>query len=377
MDLSLSVEQNMLQDSVRKFVRDNYAFEQRQQIVSTELGYDLKNWAMFNELGWFMIPFSEEDGGLGGSSIEIMLLMEEFGKGLVVEPYFSTVVLAGGLLKNAASPEHKNAWLTPIIADGKRATFAYAEPQGRFNLADVSTSAKQNADGWVVNGHKSVVLNAPSADFILFSARTSGSQTDADGISLFVVAASASGLEMRDYPTMDGFKAAEVYFNNLQVGSDAVIGELGMALPLISSTIDEATVALCAEAVGCMEILYKDTVTFSKQRKQFGVPIGSFQVLQHRMVDMFVEYEQSKSLLYMAAMSLAGDDDVKSRMKAVSALKVQIGKAGKFIGQGAVQIHGGMGMTDELNIGHYFKRLTAIEVLFGDSDYHLERFGQL
>ncbi len=376
MDFSFSEEQTMLADSVQRFVQNDYDFETRRKIVASDEGFSRDNWKTFAELGWLGIPFAEADGGYGGNAVDTMILMEQFGRALVVEPYLATVVLAGRLLAAAGSAEQKRRYLAPIIAGTAQAAFAYAEPRGRFNLADLTTSARGDGDGWLLSGHKAVVLNGPAADFLIVSARTSGQPRDADGISLFVVEADADGLRRRDYPTVDGFRASEVYLEDVRVPAGALLGTPGAALTVIEEVIDGGILAVGSEAVGCMEVLYKDTVEYSKQRVQFGQPIGKFQVLQHRMVDMFMEYEQSKSLMYMAAMRLAEGHDAQAR-KAVSAFKVQVGKSGRFVGQNAVQIHGGMGMTDELHIGHYFKRVTMIDTLFGNVDFHLKRFGSI
>ncbi len=374
MDFSLSDEQSLLKDSVERFIQNDYDFDKRRKVMAEEDGFSRKNWQQFAELGWLAIPFSEEDGGFGGGAIELMLIMEQIGRGLVVEPYLPTVVLAGGFLRRAGSSAQKEQYLASIIDGSKLGAFAFAEPQGRFNLADLTTTAKAEGEGFTLNGHKCVVLNGPSADFFVVSARTAGDQRDAKGISLFLVDADAKGLSRRDYPTVDGLRGSEVMLENVKVGKDALIGDKDAALPLIEAVIDDATLAVGCEAVGGMEVLYKATVEYSKQRVQFGQPIGKFQVLQHRMVDMFMEYEQSKSLMYMAAMRLdEGYNDAAKR--AVSGFKVQVGKSGRFVGQQAVQLHGGMGMTEELSVGHYFKRLTMIDTLFGNVDFHLKRYG--
>jgi len=376
MDFSLSDEQSMLKDSIERFVQNDYDFDKRRKVVALEEGFSRDNWKQFAELGWLAVPFSEEVGGFGSGAVELMLVMEQIGRGLVVEPYLPSVVLAGGLLKHAGSAAQKETYLAGIIDGSKLGAFAFAEPQSRFNLADVAVTAKQDGDGWVLDGHKSVVLGAPSADFLVVSARTGGEQRDAEGITLFLVDADTAGLSRRDYPTVDALRASEVKLEGVKVGADAVLGDVGKALPVIEQVVDEATLAVGCEAVGGMEVLYKTTVEYSKQRVQFGQPIGKFQVLQHRMVDMFMEYEQSKSLMYMAAMRMDEGYGPEAK-KAVSAFKVQVGKSGRFVGQQAVQLHGGMGMTEELSVGHYFKRLTMIDTLFGNVDHHLKRYGGL
>ena len=376
MDFSLSDEQSMLKDSIEKFVQNDYDFDTRRKIMANDEGFSRELWSQMAELGWLAVPFAEEDGGFGGGAIELMLVMEQIGRGLIVEPYMATVVLAGGFLKRAGSAEQKEKYLSGVIDGSKLGAFAFAEPQGRFNLADIVTTATADGDGYVLNGHKAVVLNGPSSDFLVVSARTSGEQRDEEGVSVFVLDADAAGVSRRDYPTVDGLRAAEITFENVRVGADALIGEAGKALPLIQEVIDEATLAVGCEAVGNMEVAYKSTVDYSKQRVQFGQPIGKFQVLQHRMVDMFMEYEQAKSLMYMAAMRMDEGYGAVAQ-KAVSAFKVQVGKSGRYVGQQAVQVHGGMGMTEELHIGHYFKRLTMIDTLFGNVDFHLRRYGSI
>ncbi len=376
MDFSFSEEQTLLQDSVERFIQNDYGFEARQKNVKDEQGFSTGNWNTFAELGWLGVPFSEADGGFGGSAIESMLMMEQFGKGLVVEPFLPTVVLAGGALKIGGSAAQKEKYLAGIIDGSLQGALAYAEPQGRFNLADLTTTAAKQGDGYVLNGYKAVVLNGPAADILVVSARTSGDQRDLHGVSLFLVPADAQGVTRRDYPTVDALRASEITLENVKVGAEALVGDEGNGLPIIEQVVDEGILAIGAEAVGCMEVLYKDTVEYCKTREQFGQPIGKFQVLQHRMVDMFMEHEQSKSLMYMAAMRLDEGYAAEAK-KAVSAFKVQVGKSGRFVGQNAVQLHGGMGMTEELRVGHYFKRLTTIDTLFGNVDFHLKRFGAL
>jgi alkylation response protein AidB-like acyl-CoA dehydrogenase len=285
------------------------------------------------------------------------------------------VVIGGGFLKYAGSEAQKNEWLNKIASGETMMAFAFAEPKGRYNLADLTTTAKKQGSGYVLNGQKAVVIGAPWADQLIVTARTSGGQRDKNGISVFVVDKKAKGVSTRDYPTVDGLRASEVTFENVELGASSLIGPADTALPLIERVVDEAIAATCAEATGCMKVLVDTTVAYSKQRKQFGVPIGKFQVLQHRMVDMFVNYEQSVSITLMVTLKLAESET--ERAKAASAAKVTIGKAGRFVGQQSVQIHGGMGMTDELNVGHYFKRLTMIDALFGSTDHHLKRFASL
>jgi alkylation response protein AidB-like acyl-CoA dehydrogenase len=376
MDFSFSEEQTLLQNSVQRFIQNDYTFEQRQKLLKSDEGFSRENWASFAELGWLGLPFSEEAGGFGGGPIETMILMEEFGKGLVVEPYLSTVLLAGKLIEQGGNAAQIESLLAEIIAGESLGAFAFVEPQARFNLANITTRAEKGINGFVVNGFKGVVLGGPSADFFIVPARTAGDQSDTDGISLFVINADAEGLSRRDYPTIDGLRASELTLEDILVTDSDLIGGEGKGYKLIEQVIDSAIIAVGAEAAGAMEVLYKTTVEYCKTREQFGQPIGKFQVLQHRMVDMFVEHEQTKSLVYMAAMRLDEDYGELAR-KAISGLKVQVGKGGRFVGQSAIQLHGGMGMTDELNVGHYFKRLTTIDTLFGNVDYHLRKYSQV
>jgi len=302
-------------------------------------------------------------------------VMEEFGKALVVEPYVSTVVIGGGVLKHGGDEAQKTEWLAKIAGGETMMAFAFAEPKGRYNLADLTTTAKKQGSAYVLNGQKAVVIGAPWADQLIVTARTAGGQRDRKGVSVFIVDKNAKGVSCRNYPTVDGLRASEITFENVEVPAANLIGQADNGLPLVERVVDEAIAATCAEATGCMKVLVDTTVAYSKQRKQFGVPIGKFQVLQHRMVDMFVNYEQSVSITLMVTLKL-GESDAE-RGKAASAAKVTIGKAGRFVGQQSVQIHGGMGMTDELNVGHYFKRLTMIDALFGSTDHHLKRYASV
>ncbi len=376
MDLSLNDDQKMLKDSVERFVREQYPFETRRKLAASAEGWSKDNWAKFAELGWLGIPFAEDDGGLGWGMVELSVVMEAFGTGLVLEPYLATVVLGGGIVARAGSAAQKQAILPALIEGRLQLATAFFEAQARYNLADVKTTARKQGDGWVISGQKGVVFNGPAADRIIVSARTSGGQRDQAGISLFLVDAKAKGVSRRDYPTQDAFRASEIAFDNVQVGADALLGKEGDGFAVLEEAIDCATVAVCAEAVGCMDALNAATHEYLKTRKQFGVPIGKFQVLQHRMVDMFTAAQEARSLVLMATLKI-DDPDPAVRRKAASACKVQIGKSGKIVGQGAVQLHGGMGVTDELNVSHYFKRLTMIDSIFGNQQHHLTRYGLL
>ena len=372
MDFSFTEEQTLLRNMVQSFVSDNYDFDTRMKIVRSEDGMDRAIWQQFAELGLLAAPFSEEMGGLDGGPVETMVIMEELGRGLVVEPYLPTIVLCGGILNRHGSAAQKESHLPGIIAGENIWALAFNEPQGRFNLADIVTSARAEGDGYVLNGAKAVVLGGPWADKLIVSARISGNQRDRDGVGLFIVDKSADGVSTQDYPTVDGGRASEVVLENVTVSGDAIIGDAGSGLDILEEGVDYGIAAICAEAIGHMKMLNDATVEYCRTRKQFGVPIGSFQVLQHRMVDMFMEYEQSVSMTYMVNMKL--DEDAAARAKAAAGAKVQIGKSGRFVGQQAVQLHGGMGMTEELNVGHFFKRLTMIDTQFGNVDHHLKRF---
>ena len=375
MDFNFNEEQTLIQGQVAQFIQRDYEWEKRQNLISSELGFSEKNWKIFAELGWLGISLSEESGGFGGTALESMIIMEEFGKGLVVEPFLETIILCSGLIDSCGTDEQKGEILGQVVAGNMHLALGFTEPQSRFNLADVTTEAKLKDGNYVVSGFKSVVMNGPNANKFIISTRTSGKQTDQDGISLLVVDANQDGVSLRNYPTVDDRRASELSLENVIVPASCLLGSENQGFKLLEDAIDNATLGICAEAVGAMEVLYKTTVEYTKTREQFGQPIGKFQVLQHRMVDMFMEYEQSKSLLYMATIkNVEGSPDAK---KSISGLKYQVGKAAKFIGQQAVQLHGGMGVTNELNVGHFFKRLTTIISIFGNTDYHLKRYSQL
>ena len=375
MDFSFTEEQTLLRNSVQKFIQGSYDFDTRRKVSKSDSGWRKEVYGQIAEMGLLGVAVPEDFGGLGGSAVDNMIIAEEFGRGLVIEPWLNNAVIASGFLTAAGSKAQKEELLPAIAAGETIFAFAYAEPQGRYNLADLTTTAKKAGDGYTLNGHKAVVLGAPFADKLIVTARTSGGQRDADGVTVFIVDKSAKGVSTRDYPTVDGNRASEVMLENVSGGADAVIGEVGGGLKTVELVTDQAIAALAAESTGAMKVLNDTTIEYAKTRKQFGTPIGKFQVLQHRMVDMFMNYEQSVSIAYMVTLKL--DEAEAERKKAASAAKVQIGKAGRFIGQSAVQIHGGMGMTDELNVGHYFKRLTMIDTLFGNVDHHLKRYASL
>jgi len=375
MDFNFNEEQSLIQGQVSQFIQRDYDWEKRQELSNSERGFSDENWKQFAELGWLGISISEEAGGFGGSSLDTMIIMEEFGKGLVVEPFLETIVLSASILDDAGSKQQKDEILNKVIEGNLQLATAFSEPQSRFNLEDIVTTATKQDDSYLINGFKSVVMNGPAADSFIISVRTSGSQSDKEGITLFLLDSKQNGVSKRDYATVDGRKACELTLEDVSVSSASIIGKEGGGLDLLQNAINRAILAVSAEAVGAMEVLYKTTVEYTKTREQFGQAIGKFQVLQHRMVDMFMEYEQAKSLLYMA--TIKHSEGAKDADKAIAGLKYHIGKAGKFIGQQSVQLHGGMGVTEELNVGHYFKRLTTIGTIFGNSDYHLVKYSKL
>ena len=375
MNFDFTEEQIMLRDSVERYMREDYDFDTRRSVAESELGMSKENWKTFAELGWLSIPFAEEHGGFGGDAVDTMLVMEEFGKGLLVEPYLATVVMFGGALQKSGNKSAQAALIPKIIDGSCLGALAYLERQSRFELADVLTSAKSDGDGYVLNGDKVVVLNGANADQLIVSARTSGEQSDESGITLFLLAADTAGVERIDYRMMDGQRVANITLKDVHVSADAVLGEVDGGLAILNAVAMDANLALAAEALGIMGQLNTKTLEYTKTREQFGVAIGSFQVLQHRMVDTFMDYEQSKSMLYRAVCALTnGEEDATT---AVHALKVLIDRAGTRVYSEAIQIHGGMGLTDELDIGHYAKRLMMILTTFGNGDYHQAKFNAI
>jgi alkylation response protein AidB-like acyl-CoA dehydrogenase len=374
MNFDYSDEQNMLRDSIAKWAAGQYDFDKRRAALASEDAWK-SNWQTFAELGLLAAPLPEDFGGLGGGPLDVSIIAEEFGKALVVEPFVPTAVLGAGAVKYAGSQAQKEEHLNKIAAGECIVSFAQAEPKSRWALNDVSTTAKKDGAGYVLNGHKAVAFGAPQACHLLVSARTAGSQRDAKGVSLFLIPKSLKGVSTRDYPTMDGTRAAEVYLENVAVGAEHLLGPADGALPLIERIVDEANAAYCAEAVGCMRMMAQLTQEYAKTRKQFGRPIAEFQVLQHRMVDMFMAAEESYSIALRATLKLGEGDE--ERAKAVSAAKVSVGRHARFVGQAAVQIHGGMGVTDEMRVGHYFKRVTMLDATFGNVDHHLKRYTTL
>ena len=370
MDFDLSDDQRLLKDSVDRLIADRYAFESRRKIMAEPGGWSRDMWAQFAELGLLGLPFPEAQGGFGGGPVETMLVMEAFGRGLVLEPFLPTVILGGGLIQAAGSPEQQKA-LLPQIAQGKKTyAFAQVERSSRYNLADVQTTAKKDGDSWVINGEKSVVIAGDTADTLIVTARTGGGRFDRGGVGLFLVNAKAQGVTIQGYPTQDGTHAAEIRLDNVR--AEGVLGDPAGGLAAAEQVLDQAIAAICAEAVGLMHEMHVTTVDYMKTRKQFGRAIGEFQVLQHRSVDMFVALEQARSMAIFATFA-ASETDAAIRSRNISAAKVQINNSGKHIGQECVQLHGGIAMTMEYKAGHYFKRLAILGVLLGDVDHHLRR----
>jgi pimeloyl-CoA dehydrogenase small subunit len=372
MDFDLSEEQRLLKESVDGLLTDSYDFDARKKYMKEKGGWSKAVWGKLAEQGLLGLPFAEADGGFGAGGVETMIVMEALGKALVLEPYLATVVIGGGFLRHGGSDAQKAAHVPGIIDGSKTFAFAQLEKNSRYDLHDVATSAKKKGNAYVIDGEKFVVLNGENADTLIVTARTKGERRDRSGVGVFLVPANAKGVTKKSYPTQDGLHAADITFTGVEVGADAAIGNPEDGLALIERVVDDARTALCAEAVGLMDVSLEATVEYIKTRKQFGVAIGTFQSLQHRASDMFVAVEQARSMSMFATMA-SEFDDAKERAKAIAAAKVQIGKSAKFVGQQSIQLHGGIGMTMEAKIGHYFKRLTMIENTFGDTDYHLRR----
>jgi alkylation response protein AidB-like acyl-CoA dehydrogenase len=374
MDIQWTEDQELLRSSVQRFLKDQYSFDARRKIVATDEGWSRKHWDGFAELGLCAAPFREESGGLGGGPLATLIIMREFGRHLVVEPFFETVVLAGGLIEAAGSQAQRDQFLSAIMAGLSTWALAWTEMKGRYDLGSVATTAKRQGDHYVLTGAKTAVIAAPWADWLIVSARTSGDKRERDGVSLFIVDPHSPNLDLRSFKTIDGRRAAEIALNGVQAPADHLLGNEGDGVAILEACRDRAIAALCAEALGVMGESNSVTLEYAKTRKQFGVPLGSFQVLQHRMVDMFMALEEATSLTQYLHLSLASREPEVSRI--ASAAKTKVGYAAKFIAEQAVQLHGGMGMTDELNVGHYFKRITAINVQFGDPSYHLTRYAR-
>jgi len=372
MDFDLSDDQRILQESLAKLLKDKYGFDQRKAYIKSETGWSREVWQAYAELGILAMPFAEEDGGLGYGAVETMLVMEQMGRALTLEPFLSTVVLGGGFLRHGATDAQRKALVPQIAAGRLLMAFAHTEKQSRFDLHDVATSARRDGEGWVIEGRKGVVVHGDSADQLVVTARISGARRDREGIGVFLVPADAPGVTRRGFRTSDGQRAADITFDAVRIGAEA---ELKGGLALAERVVDEAIAALAAEAVGCMEAAKDLTVDYLKTRKQFGRPIGSFQALQHRAAEMLVCVEQARSMAMLAAM-MASEPDAAERRRHMRAVKIEVGRNARFVGQQAIQLHGGIGMTMEYAAGHYLKRLTVIENMFGDMDYHLAALGE-
>jgi alkylation response protein AidB-like acyl-CoA dehydrogenase len=371
MDFRYSEEQLALQDTLQRFISRDYDFERRRALARSPLGFSAEAWERYAELGLLALPFPEEFGGLGGSGVDVMAVMEQVGQGLLLEPYLSTVVLCGGLIRDAASEPIKRSILPQIAAGKLQMALAVYEASGRYDLAHVACTAVEAGGGWTLSGRKAVVIDAPSADYFLVSARSAGRVSDTEGVSLFLVPRDAPGVTTLPYPTQSGGRAADLELTN--VSPKAVIAIPGRALGIIERAVDSAIAALCAEALGIVMALNQATLNYLKTRKQFGVPIGAFQALQHRMAEMIIAAEQARSMAIIAAVHV-DVDDVAKRRRAISGAKAYVGQAARFVGQQAVQLHGAMGMVDDVIVSHYFKRLTMIDMSLGDADFHLARF---
>lgn len=375
MNFDYTEEQRALQDSLQRFIEKEYSFEKRRALIRSGDSFNREVWAHFAELGLLALTIPEDCGGIGGNAVDTMLVMECLGKGLVLEPYLACVVLANTLVSTAGTPQQKQS-LLPLAAEGRLLlAAALCEPEARYALDRITTTAEATADGWRISGKKALVLGGPSADKFIVSARTGGETNAAEGISLLLVENGTPGLDVRAYRTHDGTHAADITLRSVEVGHAALLGTVGKALPCIELAVVQALAALCAEAVGIMTALNDATLDYMKTRKQFGQPIGRFQALQHRMVDMVVATEQARSMTILAAVK-AGASDPTERLKYMSGAKTYVGMAARTVGQTAVQLHGGMGVVDELIVSHYFKRLTMIMATLGDTDFHLDRFSR-
>ncbi|MBR2118947.1 MAG: acyl-CoA dehydrogenase family protein [Afipia sp.] len=374
MDIQFTEEQELLRSSIQRLLRDQYDFDTRRKIVATEEGWSKKHWSAFAELGLLAAPFAETSGGLGGGPLATMIIMQEFGRHLVVEPFFETVVLAGGLIEDVGTDTQREEFLPPIMAGEAVWALAWTEGRSRYDLNNVATTAKRSGDNYILNGAKAAVIGAPWADKLIVSARTLGGPRDNAGVSLFIVDRQSAGLHLQSFKTIDWRRAAEITLKDVSVPAGRLLGVEGKGVTALEACRDRAIAALCAEATGAMAELNTATLEYSKTRKQFGAALGTFQVLQHRMVDMFIALEEATSLTQHLNLTVADRDPQGSKL--ASGAKSKIGEAARFVGEQAIQLHGGMGMSDELNVGHYFKRIAAINIQFGDPTYHLLRYAR-
>jgi pimeloyl-CoA dehydrogenase small subunit len=370
MDFDLSEDQRLLKEAVDRVLSERYGFEQRRAYASEAEGWSRAMWRQYAELGLLGLPFEERYGGFGGGPVEMMIVMEAFGRSLLLEPYLATVVLCGACLRFAGQASHHLSMIPRIVDGSLLLAFAHSEEQSRYDLVDVAVAARPEGAGWVIDGEKIAVLHGDCADKLIVSARVAGERRDPEGIGLFLIDSNAKGVTRVGYPTQDGLRAANIRLSGVRAGARDVIGELGSGLPIIERAVEGAIAALCAEAVGAMAAMHEITVDYLKTRKQFGVAIGNFQALQHRAVDMLVALEQARSMSIYASM-MVEDTDPGERRKAIAAAKAQIGRSARFVGQQAIQLHGGIGLTMECKVGHYFKRVTMMEALLGDTEHHV------
>jgi pimeloyl-CoA dehydrogenase small subunit len=371
MDFGLTDEQKLLKDSVDRLLAEKYDFAKRKQFAASEQGWSREMWAQYAELGLLGVAFDEKHGGSGGGPVETMIVMEALGRGIALEPYVPTVVLGGGFIQEGGTEKQKSAML-PAIAEGKLLlAFAHTERQSRFDMFDVATRARKDGSGWVLDGVKTVVWHGDSADKLLVTARVSGNQRDKDGIGLFIVDGKAAGVTRKPIVLADSHRGADIVLKGVKVAAEDVIGEVGRAYPLLERVVDRAIAATISESIGCMDELLATTTEYLKTREQFGRPIGTFQALQHRAVDMLMNVEQSRSMSMLATM-MAGESDNSERRRSISGAKVHIAKASRYVGEQAIQLHGGIAMTMEYKAGHYFRRLLAIQTMFGDLDHHMD-----
>ena len=373
MNFELSDEQQLLADSLRKYLTNDYSFDARTKFVASPTGYSEKTWAAFAEMGLLGIPFAEEHGGFGGNAVDLMSVMEVLGESLVVEPYWTNVGVAGRLVATGGSEAQRKRILPALIQGKQRLAFAHTEAASRYDLRYVGARAKRSSGGFTLEAEKRAVLHAASADTLIVSARTSGGDTDPSGISLFLVDRGARGVTLKEYRTIDELRAADLWLNDVSVPADAMLGGEGQALGLLEEAADYATALLCAEAVGGIRYANDTTLDYLKTRRQFGVPIGTFQALQHRMVEMVISYEQARSMACLACVKVDAAGAAERR-RVISAAKIKVADACRHVSQESVQMHGGMGMTEELKVSHTFRRLTMIAQTFGDAEHHLERF---
>lgn len=375
MDFSLSEEQVLLRDSVDKYVREHAGVERHRKLCKTDLGFDDSAWQQFAALGWLSLPFTEALGGIDGGATDLMVVGEALGKGLVREPFLCTVVTCGGLLQCGGNAEQQQQYIPEIIEGKAQWAFAFAETRSGYDLARVDTTAQPSGNDYALTGSKLAVLNAHCADHLIVSARIPGQAGEQDGITLFIVDADSPGVVRENFVAVDGSRGAHVHLNNVKLSEEQILGEADHGLPMVETVIDTAIVALGAEALGAMQVLLDATVEYTKTRQQFGQPISKFQSLQHRMAQMYIKVEETRSLLLNAAIAL--DEGSSESAAACAALKVKVSEAGRFVAQEAVQLHGGIGMTDELCVGHHYKRLMILAKLYGDEAYYLQKYADL